>query len=320
MQRTIDHGLEPNQIGATKSAIERMLREPVEDVIIVKELFPLLSKHNKALLVYCVITFVLILPLAYFSVRVLDNKPEQQVTAVTFLFTGFGLIFKFLYDRANRRKGLADALASDISSIGRVFFAGDIIGDFARFARQEIGTTVAKSAGFAGQARSEDYFVLYDGNIHELSELSSNVVTKVTSFYTFLRASRDATGAIESWTAQTPSRRRSNDIAHVIYLCLLCAESGRQVAEELFEDSELARRAATLFRLLEIECLGCLVCGEIMETEDYRFKLVQARLERVRKLAAVCVEQGFFRRLPDIEECVRKRCNEPHGVRTVERQ
>jgi len=61
----------------------------------------------------------------------LDTGHLLAAVALALLTALFGFVLAE-WNKANARVGIADALTSDILSIGRVFAAGDIIGDFSR--------------------------------------------------------------------------------------------------------------------------------------------------------------------------------------------
>ena len=81
--------------------------------------------------------------------------------------------------------------------------------------------------GFADSARKESYFSIFEKNSTELGSLGSATVNNVTAFYTFLKASRDATGALQLWEKpyyDVPQKKE--DLVAIIHLCFLVTVHG----------------------------------------------------------------------------------------------
>jgi hypothetical protein len=68
-----------------------------------------------------------------------------------------GAALRYLYDLGNQRIGMADALASDILSIGRVFLSARIVDGFADAAAGGFALS-----GLANKSGRENYFEVYD--------------------------------------------------------------------------------------------------------------------------------------------------------------
>lgn len=217
------------------------------------------------------------------------GSKEKQWWALCAVIVGVGGgIVRLYWERANLRVGTADALASDILSIGRVFLAGDIIGDFARLSwNADSAGSAPKPRGFADIARSENYFTVFEANLSEIRGLPVGPVSEVTAFYTMLKGSRDATGALAGWPHQGRSTQPKRDVANIIYMCLLCAEHGRRAVAELMEDN--FRRA--LFRILELRACEVL-SGGLLDNHDLRYRLVLARVEKLRGLIDEATKLG----------------------------
>ena len=77
-------------------------------------------------------------------------------------------------------------------------------------------------AGFADVPREENYFALFHGVIGNVANLHPRVVEAIVRYYTYLKMSRDAAGALKSWEKVTnPTIRK----LHVIYVVRLLSLS-----------------------------------------------------------------------------------------------
>ena len=111
-------------------------------------------------------------------------------------------------------------------------------------------------------------FEKYSG---DLGGLSSAIVNNVTAFYSFLKASRDATQSMKLWGSDTYSiEARKDDILTIIFNCLLMAIHGRLALEGLVPrrsmrgQKDYTERNARLFYMralfntIELQCFVCL--------------------------------------------------------------
>ncbi|MGY3487943.1 hypothetical protein ACVW1C_005826 [Bradyrhizobium sp. USDA 4011] len=74
-----------------------------------------------------------------------------------------------------------------------------------------------------------DYFTIFKANASDLASLDPAVVNDITAFYTFLKASRDATGAMQLWTSpQHQVVDKQKDIIAIIFSCFLMSVHGQR--------------------------------------------------------------------------------------------
>jgi hypothetical protein len=78
------------------------------------------------------------------------------------------------------------------------------------------------AAGFADVPREENYFALFHGVIGNVANLHPRVVEAIVRYYTYLKMSRDAAGALASWEKVTQPDLRQ---AHVVYVVRLLSLS-----------------------------------------------------------------------------------------------
>jgi hypothetical protein len=101
----------------------------------------------------------------------------------------------------------------------------------------------------------------------------------VTAFYTFLRASRDATKGLELWDKRSYTREmKQRDIINIIYQCLLLGANGEIALRSLREDNKRCAAAGN-FVLVQIQSIT--VLNRIMPPDDYRRFWIDKRVEEL---------------------------------------
>lgn len=76
-------------------------------------------------------------------------------------------------------------------------------------------------AGFADVPREKNYFALFHGVIGNVANLHPRVVEAVVRYYTYLKMSRDAAGALKSWDKITKAEVRKLHVMYVVQLLSL---------------------------------------------------------------------------------------------------
>jgi hypothetical protein len=76
-------------------------------------------------------------------------------------------------------------------------------------------------AGFADLPREENYFALFHSVIGNVANLHPRVVEAIVRYYTYLKMSRDAAGALKSWDYVTNPELRKLHVACVVQLLSL---------------------------------------------------------------------------------------------------
>jgi hypothetical protein len=77
-------------------------------------------------------------------------------------------------------------------------------------------------AGFADVPREENYFALFHGVIGNVANLHPRVVEAIVRYYTYLKMSRDAAGALKSWDkGVTQPELRQLHVTYVVQLLSL---------------------------------------------------------------------------------------------------
>jgi hypothetical protein len=203
---------------------------------------------------------------------------DWDTTAPVVLIGGAGAGLRYLYDIGNQRIGMADAIASDILSIGRVFLSAKIVDGFVALVK---GPEPFAISGFAGKARTENYFDVYEKYIDKIGSLDSECVRAITAFYKFLRASRDATMSLELWDRESyKDENKKEDVIHIVYQCLLLGANGEIVLHRLRDDKGKLAAAGNLV-LVQIQSLEFL--DEIVDKDDYRRFWIDKRVEDLKR-------------------------------------
>jgi hypothetical protein len=108
--------------------------------------------------------------------------------------------------------------------------------------------------------------------------LSADIISDITAFYTFLKASRDATGSMSLWKeSYYNDNMRRNDIISVIYVCFLMTIHGKESLVALVEDKHRAKFAKDVFNSIEVRCYCFLLT--VLQPLDQRYRLLSERRE-----------------------------------------
>lgn len=144
------------------------------------------------------------------------NAARITATAVLLgAWTGFAIRIS---TQVNERLGTVDLFLYQIVATCRVMVAVDMIRGF------EILYDNTKLTGFANVARKEDYFSHFDSMGQAIGDLNRADVARTTEFFTYLKASRDATGSFSGWSIESGEdnpdylpQARQEDVLHVVY-------------------------------------------------------------------------------------------------------
>jgi hypothetical protein len=171
-----------------------------------------------------------------------DHSNSTAVTIAFALITAAVTMFNWVYQAANRRLGVVDLFASEISAICKVCIVTD-------FARKSIDMRKAADTTEPLTPRSfetqESYTPVYDKGGADLQALDSNVVSAVTQFYTYRRTMVDC---LHLAMAQTKSAEALPQYDQMIYMQFLMYECARTSVRELVEfEPDQAENLVTVF-------------------------------------------------------------------------
>jgi hypothetical protein len=163
------------------------------------------------------------------GLRPADGGDSTAATIAVALITAAVTMFNWVYQAANRRLGVVDLFASEISAICKVCIVTD-------FAKKSIDMRQAAAATEAQTPSSfdtkESYTPIYDKGSADLQALDSNVVSAVTQFYTYRRTMVDC---LHSALAQTRRDAALPQYDQMIYMQFLMYECARTSVRELIE-------------------------------------------------------------------------------------
>jgi hypothetical protein len=159
-------------------AIKELEKDPFasgEKISFWRRLF--LSSHTRDITITMFFILAFILLLSGF----LWFRPFSGSAGIAAALIGAsGAALRYLYDLGNQRIGMADALASDILSIGRVFLSARIVDGFADAAAGGFALS-----GFANKSGRENYFEVYDKYIDKVGSLNSECGEQLPHFTRF---------------------------------------------------------------------------------------------------------------------------------------
>ena len=198
-------------------------------------------------------------------------------------------LFQILYTTGSKRRGAATMIIAEVTSIIRVYAAANIIGAFVQkysHASQAINTEIG---GFVDVARKEDYLTIFDRNIEHLGAFPNPLIFHVTSFYTFLKAARDATGALSLWSApHYPVAQKKADIVDIVYLCFMQMDHGYLALCDLMEKRDREALALIGNVTIGVSLQSYLFLLHVVTVEDFRYTALVSRLRTYRTYASNC--------------------------------
>jgi hypothetical protein len=211
------------------------------------------------------------------------SSATSSAVALQIIFgaTIFGTTLELLrrtYETAVKRLATIDLFSIEILSIMRVFAAANIIGDFVYLYDKVVQRKPSRPLD-ATDPRSNPAPVGWADS----GTLDPSVINDVTAFYTFLRASRDATGALKLW--KDPSYEVESmkaDVIAIIYLCFLMAVHGSRALDELITSKHNVRIASDIVAGVQLQCFAFL--DHVLLQDDFRRGRLEQRREECRKL------------------------------------
>jgi hypothetical protein len=266
------------------------------------------SSHNFDLLLLFIVYFIVFSAAAVAALVAFHQKrvlAEQLIFGAAF-FGGLTTIAAKLIENSQKRLATVDLFTSEILSIGRVFISSNIVGMFVHLFDELSKPNLVLEAssnggldaplqigpfGFADAARKESYFTIFEKNSTDLGPLSADIISDVTAFYTFLKASRDATGAMSLWKEPYyVNSMQRNDVISVLYNCFLMAIHGRLALNGLIEQDQRAKYASEVFNSIEVKCYCFLIT--VLQRFDQRYRILYERRDYYLGVAKCYANEG----------------------------
>lgn len=180
------------------------------------------------LVVVALLAIGLALLATHWSVLNQTGTPIFATIVFALITTGVTML-NWVYQSANRRLGVVDLFANEITALCIVC----LVTDFAKKAVtmrcrvQKDGNQIPESFEV-----SESYTPIYDKSASDLQSLNSNVVAAITQFYTYRRTMVDC---LHSAMAKTDANVAVPQYDQMIYMQFLMYECARSVVHELVE-------------------------------------------------------------------------------------
>jgi hypothetical protein len=178
------------------------------------------------------------------------------ITYVGPSITIYGAVLAWAYLSASSRLGVVDLFASEVITICRVGTAFDI-------GKYYVDQYYERSAITATSLSKEDYFPVYENNSRDLQLLESSVVTNLTGFYTYMKATRDSIRRLAEpkvpQSEETAETNRKGAIFNVTYTLFLAYEHGRKAINYLVEYEPTAAENKMIILITELKLYAFLI-------------------------------------------------------------
>lgn len=189
-----------------------------------------------------------------------------------------GFIFGWAYQSAAARLGVVDLFACEICTLCRVGTITDVgkryVDQYDNPPPEKQGAHTAGSAPFVSQ---EDYFPILSTNARGLQLLEALVVSNITEFYTYMKATRDTQRRLAGIQPQTELDAWRVAASNVIYMLFLGYESARRAIEDLVEFEPTAAENKIVMLLTELQCYSFLI--KHFEQDELRYSRLKLRKE-----------------------------------------
>ncbi|MBK1839177.1 hypothetical protein JHL17_17335 [Azospirillum sp. YIM B02556] len=156
------------------------------------------------------------------------------MAAIGFMVKTIGMTI----ESATKRLGFADMFVADILAICNVIDQFDL---WKRFEALYGELDYAGIDASPYQARSENYFDLWQKHSHEIGALDQKSIKRITRFYTYLKASRDATLELRYWNKDTPIPVKQICIRNILLTLALSLKNARLSLTSLVDKNELEK-------------------------------------------------------------------------------
>jgi hypothetical protein len=162
-----------------------------------------------------------------------------------------------------------------------VFAAGNIVGQFVRLYDKIGQDPPTQGEGLADAARGENYLSIFEASASDSGLLEPALVKDITAFYTFLKASRDATGALKLWEKPYEAEMKQQDVITIVYLCFLLSVHGHLALKNLIWSSHNFTIAEDVLAGVLLQCFTFL--HRVLPDDDFR-------KPRITQRRPLCVE------------------------------
>jgi len=178
------------------------------------------------------------------------------------VLAAFGVVVAWAYQTATARLGVIDLFACEISTLCRVATVLDTVEQLSEKFDKAAALAGASSPASGGPpaaptpaprqaASEEDYFPVFNNNVHDLQSLEARVVINITAFYTYMTAVRDFMRVLRDLAPPSATGAAASQwleaARNLIYMMYLGFESGRKAIKDLVEfEPEQAERTVVI--------------------------------------------------------------------------
>jgi hypothetical protein len=152
------------------------------------------------------------------------------------VLAGLGAINAWCYQTGSSRLGMIDLCACEITTLCRICtingLADTCIAAFLTDRMSDKDTSIKVREQFGDFESSETYTPFFDANAKELHSFDVKVVTNITAFYTYWKATRDAFRKLAKMQTDDGWHRA---MGNVIYMQFLAFEAARKAVRDLIE-------------------------------------------------------------------------------------
>lgn len=232
-------------------------------------------------------------------------SPYEIIVSIGAVFAGIGGIIAWCYQTGSGRLGIVDLFACEITTLCRICtitgLADTCIGAFELDTSgdqpPDDGKIKRMREAFSHFDSSETYTPVFDANAKDLQPLSVKVVTNITAYYTFWKATQDAFRKLAHTdppvlTSVDPANDKSNPwhqaMLNVVYMQFLAYESARKSVRGLIEFEPNKAENTTMILLSELRAYGFLL--KYFSEEDVRHKRLILRQSRYKDV----VEEVYY--------------------------
>ena len=204
---------------------------------------------------------------------------SDVVTYVGPAFPIYGAVVAWTYLSASSRLGIVDLFACEITTLCRVGTIFDVGERYVQMYRNPPAQDKA-AAGAASFVSQEEYFPVFERNSSDLKLLEALVVTNITEFYTYMKATRDSQRRLAQAGSDPEAWRAS--IANVIYMLFLGYEAARKAVDDLIEFQPTQAENIIVILLTELRCYAFLI--QYFKPDDLRHTRLKLRRDNYRKI------------------------------------
>jgi hypothetical protein len=205
---------------------------------------------------------------------------------ISAVLAGFGGIIAWCYQIGSARLGIVDLFACEITTVCRICSISGLVHTcIAAYelgvSKSDHGKVIEKRSHFRHFDSSEDYTPVFNSNAKDLAVLSAKVVTNITAFYAYWKATRDSFRRLANIPPDA-SDLWQPAMRNLIFMQFLALESARKAVRGLIEYEP--HNAENTIIILLSELLAFRFLLQQFPEEDVRYRRLQQRQQRYKEI------------------------------------